>query len=375
MEAKYCVYLPDPFINRSGKRIENREEWEEQVALFRELTQKYMYGKWPGAAQRLKAEIIMSQPEYGGRAHRERINLLINDRYPLEMEWIYPTEAEDFPVIVNNASCRKESRSPVEEKVVVEAGYGIATFEREMIMPDHVINWEKKQKYPELSCGTIMAWGWCQSIVADYLKSRKEVGELIATGHSRCGKAALCAGIFDDRFAVVAPMGSGCGGAGSARFLGTADGRRQDEAHCETIGALVKNFPHWFSEAYGEFGTKQEPYPLGDEVNYFSLDAHILRAACAPRAVFCSEGTDDFWANGFGTQLAYEAAQKVFDFLEVPEKNGFHVRPGGHAFNEHDWLSLIDFCDLVLGRERKMMHDDTGTKFFDIKLADYAPWA
>lgn len=203
------------------------------------------------------------------------------------------------------------------------------------------------------------------------MQSRDDVGELIVTGHSRNGKAALCAGIFDERFLVVAPMGSGCGGAGSARFTGTADGKRQDEAQCETIGCLTAHFPYWFADSYAQFGTKQEPYPLGNAVKEFPLDANILRAACAPRAVFNSEGVEDFWANGFGTQLACDSAQKVFDFLGVPQNNAFHMRPGGHSFCGHDWIALVDFCDMVLGRERKMKHDDTIMKYFEIHLEDY----
>ena len=373
-EKEYCTYLPDPFRTKEGDRIRSTEEWEGQKAYFRELAQKYMYGIWPGEPESLNARIIETKSEYDGKALREKIDLQVNGRFPIKAELIYPVGAERFPVIVVNTSPGPKS-CPIEEDVVVKAGYGIATFERDNIMPDRVLEPEEKADYPQLQCGAIMAWGWCQSIVARYLKTRGDTGELIATGHSRSGKAALCAGIFDESFAVVAPMGSGCGGAGSARFLGTTDGRRQDEAHCETIGSLVNHFPHWFAESYREFGTQEEPYTLGEQVNYFPLDAHILRAACAPRAVYSSEGKDDLWANAFGTQLAGDCAQKVFDFLGVPERNGFHMRPGKHSFCDHDWAALVDFCDMVLGRERKMPHEDTVMKYFDIDLKDYAPWA
>ena len=170
-------------------------------------------------------------------------------------------------------------------------------------------------------------------------------------------------------------MGSGCGGAGCARFSGTLGLDRQDETKCETIGFMSHAFSTWMNEKYQSFGTQDAPYPIGEEVNAFPIDAHMLRAACAPRAVFNSEGTEDFWANSFGTQLCRDAAQKVFEFLGVPERNGFHMRAGMHDFNWNDWLALIDFCDIILHRERKTPLPDTTREVYVIDLKKFAPWA
>ena len=168
---------------------------------------------------------------------------------------------------------------------------------------------------------------------------------------------------------------SGCGGLGCARFSGTLALDKQDETKCETIGRMAHVFPTWMNEKYVSFGTKADPFPIGEEVNRFPLDAHMLRAACAPRAVFNSEGTHDFWANSFGTQLCRDAAQKVYEFLGVPDRNVFHIRPGGHDFNWSDWAALIDFCDIVLHRERTMPLSGAMTGPYVINLKDYAPWA
>lgn len=378
--AYHNPYLPDPFLKEDGTRIESPAQWPEQAARIRRLAEQAMYGTWPDKPAKMEAAIRETKQEYFSKAIREYITLTVDDNWTLDVEYLRPVGQDDCPIIVYNASrlgmrCRCEME-------VLGAGYAVASFDREMIRPDYqlaayggYLEEAKARKYPELPCGDIMAWGWGHSLVADYLRGRGEKGALICTGHSRGGKAALCAGVFDERFEVVAPMGSGCGGAGCARFSGTLALDKQDEKACETIGSMAHMFPTWMCENYANYGTKEAPYPIGEEVNAFPIDAHMLRAACAPRAVFNSEGAEDLWANAFGTQLCRDAAQKVFDFLGVPERNGFHIRPGGHDFNAHDWAALIDFCDIALHRERKLPHSDTTQRVFVIDLKKYASWA
>lgn len=381
MKEFYDPFLPDPFLREDGTRVKDPSEWPLQAAYIRSLAAENMYGSWPGKPESLTAAVEETKKEYFGQAVREKITLTVDHRFPLSVEYIHPEKPGRHPVIVYNAS-RLSMRSRLEFDAVVTAGYGIASFDREMIRPDLPMakfgGYEEealRRDYPALPCGDIMAWAWGHSLVADWLETREDTGPLICTGHSRGGKAALCAGIFDDRFQVVAPIGSGCGGLGCARFSGTLALDKQDETKCETIGRMAHVFPTWMNEKYASFGTKADPFPIGEEVNRFPLDAHMLRAACAPRAVFNSEGTHDFWANSFGTQLCRDAAQKVYEFLGVPDRNVFHIRPGGHDFNWSDWAALIDFCDIVLHRERTMPLSGAMTGPYVINLKDYAPWA
>ncbi len=381
MKHFYDRYLPDPFLKKDGSRITHPSEWPEQAARIRELASENMYGIWPEKPRTLNAVLCESQDAYFGKAKRDFITLTVDDQYPISVQYIRPAGSGIHPVIVFNTN-RMSMRSPYEYEAVITAGYGIVSFDREMIRPDlqmakhgHYEEDALSRSYPPLPCGDIMAWAWGHSVIADWLKTLEDTGDLICTGHSRGGKAALCAGIYDDRFQVTAPIGSGCGGLGCARFSGTLALDRQDETKCETIGRMAHVFPTWMNEQYASFGTQSAPYPIGDEVNSFPLDAHMLRAACAPRAVFNSEGTEDFWANSFGTQLCRDAAQKVYDFLGVPDRNVFHIRPGIHDFNREDWAALIDFCDIVLHRERKLPHADGNRGPYVIDVRKYAPWA
>lgn len=375
------AYLPDPFLMQDGSRVSSARQWPEQAAYIRQLAQEYMYGPWPGHPASIAAHQHHIAEAYDGRAVRETLLLRVNDDFDLAIDFIHPAGQNQYPVITFNAGFGFVHDCPIEESLVCRGGYGVAAFDREMIRPDidasrnrGILDEVMARHYPDLPCSTTMAWAWGHTIVADWLESRGITGALICTGHSRGGKAALCAGIYDERFQIVAPIGSGCGGTGTSRFIGSTDGSRQDERRCETVGRITRAFPDWFCEQFAAYGCGKKPHPITELEQHLPLDAHMLRAACAPRAVFYSEGFDDHWSNPFGAQLACEASDPVFAWLGVPERNGYHIRPGTHAFNEHDWAALADFCDRVLDRPRHVPHEDTTSRCFQIDLQAYAPW-
>jgi hypothetical protein len=134
---------------------------------------------------------------------------------------------------------------------------------------------------------------------------------------------------LDTRIALVAPHGSGAGGAGSFRICREGS---------ETLDLITdpKRFHYWFQPRLRDFAGKEDRLPF---------DQHFLKALVAPRCIVSMEGKDDHWANPLGTQLIWQATQPVFDFVGAPDKNILYVRPGGHDTTESDWLALLDYCD------------------------------
>jgi (4-O-methyl)-D-glucuronate---lignin esterase len=197
--------------------------------------------------------------------------------------------------------------------------------------------------YPNYDWGTIAVWAWGAMRVADYLLGEPWVSspinapnadpdKLIVTGHSRRGKTALVAGAFDERFDFVDPNGSGCGGAGSFFVQGV---------NSETLGSITSalRYKSWFQEDFGIYGGMEAALPF---------DQHFMRALVAPRIILSTDGSDDLWANPIGTQAVFEAAQPVFDFLNVSDHNAIHFREGGHGFLAEDFKALMDFADKTL---------------------------
>ena len=149
------------------------------------------------------------------------------------------------------------------------------------------------------------------------------------TGHSRTGKAALLAGVTDERFKLVVPNGSGCGGAATYRNY---------RAGAETLELLTREerWLFWMHKDIRRFVGREQELPF---------DQHFMRALVAPRVVLSNDGYDDTWANNFGTQVCYQGAQSVFDLLGAPKNNMAKFREGGHTFNAEDAGVMLDVAD------------------------------
>ncbi len=390
--------VPDVLKGADGKMITTKEEWltKRRPELLR-IFEAEVYGKTPQKAPAdVKVEVTSEKKDaLGGKATQRQVSLVFgkdgklrvdvllylpNQRsgpvpmfvslnfggnqsttkdpaIPLPTGWFRNNEKEGY---INNLATEQtrgaqEERWPVE--AIIERGYGVAMAYYGDIDPDfddgfkngpHPLYYREGQTKPEPGeWGSIGAWAWGLSRMADYLETLPEVdkSKLAVVGHSRLGKAALWAGVNDERFGIVISNNSGAGGAAlSKRIYG------------ETVGRLNTNFPHWFCGNFKKYSENEGALPV---------DQHQLIALIAPRPVYIASASEDKWADPKGEFLGGKLAEPVYALfgkkglgvetppspdVSVGDAIGYHERTGKHDILIEDWSFYMDFADKHWGK-------------------------
>ncbi|MHA1338535.1 MAG: alpha/beta hydrolase family protein [Promethearchaeota archaeon] len=347
--------LPDVLTFLNGSKVSTPEEWELRRAELKELLQRIEYGHMPGRPDALRAKRVATSNLTNGTVDRVILTIIPSNATPdITINftvWVFkPNGPGPFPTVIKVAPDGMDSQKFFNETILAR-GYMYVCYNHIELDPDtcgYDVDGPCQQAYPDYDWGSLAVWAWGAMRVADYILGEPWVDSpdgtpptnpdmLIITGHSRKGKTALLAGAMDERFTMVVPNGSGCGGAGSFLVQG---------ARCETLASITSPFRYksWFHVNFSEYAHQEHRLPF---------DQHFLRALVAPRVVLSTDGLGDFWANPLGTQVVYEATQRVYDFLNVSSKNGIHFRTGGHGFLPEDFQVLLDFADQqLLGLDR-----------------------
>lgn len=345
-------------VDAKGQEINTAEQWQQRRAELLELAEDFVYGHMPPKPSNVEVRILSTRSVLDGKATETLAIMLIqrgNRTVTLRLGIIRPKLAGKVPVVIKNdrwlfdlssippgekrnlyqRSGRKEILDEV-LPIAVERGYAICKFIRNDLAIDEPQARETgvQAMYPEYDWGVLAAWAWGYQPVIDYLIAEHEVDltRIVATGHSRGGKTALAAAIFDPRISIAAPSASGSGGTGSWQLF-TPGGSRQTATH------FVKKRPCWFSPRLGEVG------------NLPKVDGHTLRALVAPRGIINTQGEGDSLANPLGTRKMFDASEAVFKLLGAGDRTATHWRPGGHGQTVVDWLALFDYADAYFAGE------------------------
>jgi hypothetical protein len=325
--------LPDPFLFANGDRARSRSDWERRREELKEAVQRCAYGRLPPAGGSTTVEEASSERGGAAGATERTLRLAAGPGGAVQARLILtvPNGGGPFPVAVSGDLGWGKVKPEIAAEVA-RRGYALAEFDRTEIAVDaNRRSGGLYDAFPNSDFGALAAWAWGFHRVVDYLLTLPEIdaGRIVATGHSRGGKAALLAGALDERIAVTAPNNSGCMGAGCTRIPHEG----------ETLERIVAVFPYWFSPKLEEFVGREDRLPF---------DQHSVKALVAPRALLSTEGMEDHWANPEGTQLTYQAAREVYEFLGARDEIGIVFRPGGHGHTLPDWRALLDFADARL---------------------------
>ena len=385
-ELRSSPELPDPLVMFGGERVETKKQWlkkrrPELTALF----QHYMYGTMPPAPWR--PQFIVERVDrnvFDGKATVKQvtINLTKKESPAIQLLVITPnTRSKPAPVFLglnfygnymvvndplvplpagwlpngapgstNNHATEAGRGKQVDVWAVeqtIDRGYAFATFYNGDVEPDRPNAPEGiRAQLSGYDWGAIAAWAWGLQRAVDYLVTDGALDpkRIAVVGHSRNGKAALLAGAFDERIALIIPLQAGCGGTAPSRGkIG------------ESVKQINDRFPHWFNAEFKKFNEQPERLPF---------DQHGLIALCAPRPVLLSNAVEDTWANPAGQFEMLRAADPVYRLLgtdglgaqQIPETGklldstlGYYIRPGKHSMTREDWKIFLDFADKHFG--------------------------
>jgi len=334
--------MSDPFLMADGTRVQNLEDWGKQREYIQAMLAHYLYGKVPPIPKQIEVTLLGSEIVFEGAGVKENYSLSIS-RNGKSVTCLFvvlrPSAKQRYPTIIKNDRValdeELESDTAFAGEKAVRRGYLFARFNRTDLATD--TRGEGRDAgvyplYPNYDWTALSVWGWGHALVLNALNQvgLTQVDRVVATGHSRGGKAALYAGIFDERIAITAPNSSGTGGTGSYRFF--ENGQKP-----QTIRSHVGKNERWFHANYFTFADKEEFMPF---------DSHFSRVLVAPRAFINCHAREDYHTNPLGTELTHLATQTVYEWMSAEENIAIHWRDGGHAQNKEDWITLLDFADL-----------------------------
>ncbi|KAI5807817.1 hypothetical protein DFH27DRAFT_510406 [Peziza echinospora] len=342
--------LPDPFLYLDGTtRVKTKEEWYAcRQPEIKKILQEYQFGYYPDHS----LETVTATRSGNSLA----ITVQVGDKQG------------KFNANVNLPSgASKDAPAPVviaiggiNNNAYLKEGVAVVTFDYTSVAPDSNGKtgafWSL---YNGKDIGALTAWAWGFHRVIDALAlqvpeiDNTKVG---VTGCSRLGKAALAAGLFDDRVTLTMPMSSGIQGLGPYRYSLSGQG--------ENLENSKSGAGWWTNSGMGTFVNQATKLPY---------DAHTIAAAIAPRALIMDQGQSDPYVDSKGTAVTvFPAAKLVYEWLGEGDKIALALRSGGHCDQSGDTNVLPYVLHILKGAA---MTRDYSTLSPWSAMPEAYPWA
>lgn len=221
-------------------------------------------------------------------------------------------------------------QGPTNQQQALALGWGYASLNTASVQADNgqgltcgiigLVN--KGQPRSMDDWGVLSAWGWGASKLLDYFETDRAVDakRVGIYGHSRWGKGALVAAVFDPRFAIAYDSSSGMGGAKIHR-----------RKYGETLDNISNTYYYWMAGNYLKYAGNWAALPV---------DSNEFIGLMAPRPIFFSDGNtptknpdgtiatrvneqgktvivsiNDAWADPKGTWMGAAGAGPVYELL------------------------------------------------------------
>ncbi|MCQ2167882.1 MAG: hypothetical protein MJY69_04345 [Bacteroidales bacterium] len=393
----FTLENPLEFVN--GKKVKNAKDWQLRRQEILDIFQSEMYGRMPSAPETVVTETLDEGETLAGFAIRRQIRMWFKpDKSGPKIDWLVITPKHvkgPVPVILllnyggnhtvlddeeilrypnytrvglssydtGRGSMNKlNSPTIIPVNILIARGYAVVTACYEDISPDpdpgedveiaytRIFDlWGKRDPERTDNTTSLNAWGWGLMRGMDMIERDPQLNEkqVLLTGYSRLGKAALIAGAFDERFPVVVPNQTGGGGAPLAKHY-----------YGENIKTETTSFLHWYCKAYAKYA---------DNEASLNFDQHLFLACVAPRSLMI-QGFDEPWYDTESEFMALQAASPVWEMLGKeglpkvawPEDYGTEAigsnlayvrRNNDHGISAIDWIWMLDFADKNFGRK------------------------
>lgn len=360
------------------------EAWRAGQASLKRAFEAHVYGPWPGGLPVELVERRMADENFlDGRARLEELTLRVGDgpgAADFRVAVAIPDEPRPLGLVIGqtfSSNCsvfqttvltdRSGERCTSTElpwiiefvfgeyiaavpfEAYFDAGFAYASFQASDLVPDRARRAPDAMEamgngHSRSPTGTLMAWAYGYSAAIDALSGDDwlDPDRIAIYGHSRHGKSALLAGIWDRRIDAVIAHQSGFGGAALSRST-VGEGLRR----------VSDSYPHWFDPAYASYAGRLEALPV---------DQHQLLALMAPTPLFLGNARRDVWSDPNSTFRAAMAAGEIYRLhgltgltseamtdYDPASSLAYFLRPGFHGTDQRDIDAMLAFLTAHLG--------------------------
>jgi len=329
--------LPDLFTFEDGSKVTSVADWELRRKELLKTAVELQYGDILPPPEVMKITPLTC-PNVPGRMNIWRITAgTSNHQVSFSIYAHRPKGEGPWPIVIDGDMCYSCMQDTSIVNQFLEKGIMLVAFNRTEIVPD-MRNPERVgnlyETYADKNFGAITAWAWGFSRTLDALVQLGlvDLSCVAFTGLSRGGKAALLAGVLDDRATIVNPEATCAGGSSCYRIHMKALTEDGKEARSETLKDIINAFPDWFNPAMKAYEDDEASLPF---------DAHSLKALIAPRVFFDCQAKSDIWAGPVNTYQTSIAAREAWKLYGKPENVLWYWRSGGHDQLPEDFDMLI----------------------------------